>query len=207
MKKLLLTGFEPFLSFTVNPTMKIVEELDGQTIGSYQIVGKILSVDFKQTGNQLLELLNQEQPDALISLGLAGGRYKITPERIALNFDDVVGADKDNSGNSPIDEPIVVDGPAGYLSTLPVRKMINRLLDAGYPAEISNSAGTYLCNHTMYKGLHYFAEKGMDVPSGFIHIPASHELAIQHGRIPSWSHADLLASIQLCIEVLGEEGN
>ncbi|MFC4354332.1 pyroglutamyl-peptidase I [Chryseomicrobium palamuruense] len=205
MKKLMLTGFEPFLSFTVNPTMKIVEELDGQQIGGYQIVGKILSVDFKQTGDQLVELLDKEQPDALISLGLAGGRYKITPERIALNFNDVVATNTDNSGNAPIDEPIVEGGPAGYLSTLPYRNMINRLLESGYPSEISNSAGTYLCNHTMYKGLHYFAEKGMNVPSGFIHIPASHELAIQHGRIPSWGHQDLLESIKICIEVLGEE--
>lgn len=202
MKKLLLTGFEPFLSFTLNPTMKIVEELDGKMIGDYQVVGKIMTVDFASSGQQLLSLIEATNPDAVISLGLAGGRYKITPERIAINCKD---GEPDNMGYSPIDEPIYEDGEAGYMSTLPIRKMVNTLMEKGFPAEISNTAGTYLCNNVMYEGLHYAAQHKPMMKSGFIHIPASHELALQHGRIPSISHEDLLNSIRTCIEVLSDD--
>lgn len=201
MKKLLLTGFEPFLHYTVNPTMRIVEELDGKVIGGYQIVSKVMRVDFKSSGTQLINLLEEIQPDVHISLGLAAGRYKITPERIAINIKD---GDSDNEGNKPEDELIQESGEPGYLSTLPIRKMVNKLIEIGLPAEISNSAGTYLCNNVMYEGLHYAKANNSKLLSGFIHIPASHELAIQHGKIPSWSHEDLKKSIITCIEVLEE---
>ena len=202
MKKLLMTGFEPFMDFTVNPTMRIVEELNGQTVGDYEIIGKIMTVDFNSSGQQLLSHIEEVQPDAVVSLGLAGGRYKITPERIAINFKD---GEKDNLGNKPVDEPIQPDGEPAYLSTLPIRKMVNRLLEVGLPAEVSNTAGTYLCNNVMYEGLHYASTHHPSIPSGFIHIPASHELAIQHGNIPSFSHEDLKKGIITCIEVLSEE--
>lgn len=201
MKTLLLTGFEPFLNFTINPTMRIVEELHEQVIGDYKIHSEVLPVDFRESGKQFLEQIESVKPDAIISLGLAGGRYKITPERIAINVND--GA-SDNSGNVLIDEPIHEEGADAYLTTLPVRAMVNRLLEEGFPAAISNSAGTYLCNHVMYTGLHYARTQNLNLKSGFIHIPASHELAIQHGKIPSWSHEDLKRGIISCIKVLSE---
>lgn len=199
MKTLLVTGFEPFLSFTVNPTMKIVAELNEQQIEDFQIVGKTMSVDFKSSGNQLISLIKEIKPDAVISLGLAGGRSKITPERIAINVKD---GEVDNEGHAPRDEVIQPEGPAAYLSTLPIRSMVETLNELGYPAAISNTAGTYLCNNVMYEGLHYINENNLNIPSGFIHIPASHELAIQHGNIPSWSHEDLKESIIACISAL-----
>lgn len=203
MRKLLLTGFEPFLDYKVNPTMKIVKELDGLIIGEYQIIGKIMTVDFKSSGEQLLSFMEEVQPDVHISLGLAAGRYKITPERIAINIKD---GEADNEGNKLQDEIIQESGEAGYLTSLPIRKMVNKLIENGLPAEISNSAGTYLCNNVMYEGLHYVKATNSSMLSGFIHIPASHELAIGHGRIPSWSQADLKQSIIMCIEVLEEHG-
>lgn len=202
MKKLLLTGFEPFLKFTVNPTMKIVEELDGETIGGYKIVGRIMSVDFNSSGSELLAHIEDTRPDAVISLGLAGGRYKITPERVAINVKD---GDADNEGHIPVDEPIAEGSEPAYFSTLPIRAMVNKLQENGFPAEVSNTAGTYLCNNVMYEGLRYAKAQDRPISSGFIHIPASHELAIQHGKIPSWSHEDLKNSIRICIEVLGKE--
>lgn len=201
MKTLLLTGFEPFLKFTINPTMRIVDELNGEEIGHYKILSKILPVDFNHSGAQLLQHIGNIQPDAVISLGLAAGRYKITPERIAINISD---GEPDNSGKTPIDEVIQSDGADGYMTTLPIRQMVNHLLEAGLPAGISNSAGTYLCNHIMYQSLHYAKTNHIHMPSGFIHIPASHELAIQHGSIPSWNHEDLKRGIRTCIEVLSE---
>lgn len=201
MKTLLLTGFEPFLSFTINPTMRIVEELNGEVIGDYKVHSEILPVDFRASGTKILEYIDKIQPDAVISLGLAGGRYKITPERIAINVND---GEADNRGNILVDEPIREEGLDAYFSTLPVRAMVERLLEEGLPAEISNSAGTYLCNHVMYQCLHYAKSQRKKIPTGFIHIPASHELAIQHGKIPSWSHDDLKKGILTCIKVISE---
>ncbi|KGA95548.1 peptidase C15 [Alkalihalobacillus alcalophilus ATCC 27647 = CGMCC 1.3604] len=199
MKRLLLTGFEPFLDFSINPTMKIVEELEGEEVGPYIITSKVLSVDFELAGKQLVKYIDENKPDAIISLGLAGGRYKITPERVAINVNHGLA---DNNGHSPMDEVIQAEGPDGLFSTLPISLMVSQLINNGLPAEISNTAGTYLCNHVMYQALYYTKSKNLSIPAGFIHIPASHELAIKHGRIPSWSHEDLKKAIIICIKSL-----
>ncbi|MBO8162828.1 MAG: pyroglutamyl-peptidase I [Brevibacillus sp.] len=200
MKKLLLTGFVPFLDYTINPSQQIVQALDRQQIGAYEVVGTILPVEFAKSAAVLLETYERVQPDAVISLGLAAGRERITPERVAINCND---GDADNSGVQVQDQPIAADGPAAYFSTLPIRRMVNRLLERNIPAEISNSAGTYLCNNVMYQMLHYLHQRQLDVPAGFIHIPASHELAAQMKRsIPSWSLDTLTAAIHTAIEEL-----
>ena len=201
MKKLLLTGFEPFLDYTLNPTMKVVEELNNTSIGEYQVIGKILPVDFAKAGSMIIDLIEEIQPDAVISLGLAAGRYKMTPERIAINFID---GTEENEGYQPVDEPVQLGGEAGYLTTLPVRKMVKRLNEEALPADISNSAGAYLCNNVMYEALHYSRIHNKDIPSGFIHMPASHELAIEHGNLPSWPQRDLVKGVRICLEVLAE---
>ncbi|MDE4086071.1 pyroglutamyl-peptidase I [Planococcus maritimus] len=203
MKTLLLTGFEPFLDYTLNPTMRIAEKLDAEQIGGYRIISRILPVDFNQSGDLILQWIDELNPDAVVSLGLAAGRYKITPERVALNVKD---GDADNEGYQPVDEPISAQGPDAYLSTLPVRKMAQALIQAGLPAEISNTAGAYLCNNIMYEGLHYAAVNKPGMLSGFIHIPADHQLAIEHGKLPSWSHEDLLRGVRVCLETMAEEG-
>lgn len=196
MTKILVTGFEPFLDYKINPTMQIVEALNGKKIDSYDIVGRILSVDFQQSAEQLKQHIEEVKPQIIISLGLAGGRFKVTPERIAINVKD---GEPDNNGYTPVDERIHEEGADAYLTNLPIRSMVNRLQAEGYPAEISNTAGTYLCNNIMYEGLAY-AQQHEGVRAGFIHIPASFELAIQHGKIPGWSIRDLIAAVQLCIE-------
>ncbi|MET3575046.1 pyroglutamyl-peptidase I [Bhargavaea ullalensis] len=199
MKTILLTGFEPFLDYPVNPTMRIAEELDGAEIGDYKVTSRILPVDFNRAEARLMGLIREVDPAVTVSLGLAAGRYKMTPERVAINVQD--GA-PDNDGNHPVDRPINEDAPDAYFSTLPVRDMVNALTEAGLPAEVSNTAGTYLCNNVMFGGLHYAATERPGMRSGFIHIPASHELGIRHGRIPSWSHEDLARGVKLCLEVI-----
>lgn len=199
MKKLLLTGFEPFLEYPINPTIKIIEELDGNVINNYQIIGRILSVDFRKSGQQLLHEISNINPDAIISLGVAIGRFKITPERIAINCND---GEPDNSGFTPNGEKIFMDGQDGIFTTLPIDSMIDRLTEAGLPSEISNSAGTYLCNNVMYHGLYDNLKRKANCPVGFIHIPASHELAIKNKRIPSFSHDDLVTAVEICIKCL-----
>ncbi|QOR66477.1 pyroglutamyl-peptidase I [Cytobacillus suaedae] len=200
MKTLLLTGFEPFLGFPINPTEQIVNALDGQTIGGYQIVGKILPVDFAESAVKCLEYFTEVQPDVVINLGLAGGRSKMTPERIAINVRD---GEADNRGVKLQDSPIEEEGPAGYFSTLPIRRFVDTLQEKGLPANISNSAGTYLCNNVMYSVLHKIEKEGLNnVRAGFIHIPASHELAVKHPKLPSWSSTDLEQAVRYMIEVL-----
>ncbi|WP_440897400.1 pyroglutamyl-peptidase I [Amphibacillus sp. Q70] len=198
-KKLLLTGFEPFLDFSINPTKEIVEELNGTTIGAYTVASHVLSVDFHKAGKQLLQVIDETKPDAIISLGLAGGRFKVSPERIAINVND---GPKDNQGHKPENEVIWEDGTDGLFSTLPISKMVEQLKRQGLPAEVSNTAGTYLCNHVMYQALYYTKINEIELPAGFIHIPASHELAIEHGKMPSWSYDDLKKAVIVCIKAL-----
>jgi len=195
-KTLLLTGFEPFLEFPVNPSGAVAEALDGEEIGDYKVVSRILPVEFDRSAEKLFEYFKEVNPDAVISIGLAGGRNRITPERIAINCNDGV---KDNNGLTPEDQSIVEEGPAAYFSTLPIRRFVNILEKNGYPAEISNSAGTYLCNNVMYNMLHYIETQQKQCIAGFVHIPASHELALKSPRLPSWSQKDLTKAVSLII--------
>jgi len=197
MKKILLTGFEPFLQFKINPTDEIVNALNGKMIGEYEITGVTLPVDYVESEQQILQHIERVKPDAVVSLGLAAGRFKITPERIAINVKD--GA-ADNKGITLQDQLIDAYGDDAYFSKLPIRTMVEHLKENGYPAEISNSAGTYLCNNVMYAVLHKY--NNTPLQAGFIHIPASHELTILDGKFPSWSMTDLIRSIELCIETL-----
>jgi|SRR5690625_2505169 len=199
MNKLLLTGFEPFLDYPINPTMEVVKSFSGKVIHDYEVHGEILTVDFAKSGKQLLEIAEEVKPDAVISLGLAGGRHKITPERIAINCND---GPADNTGWKPSGEKIFADGKDGIFTTLPIDKMVKRMNESGLPAEISNTAGTYLCNNVMYHGLYHIRKNRLTIPAGFIHIPASHELAITQKKVPSWSQEDLNQAIKLCIECL-----
>ena len=198
MRRLLLTGFEPFLDHSINPTERIVSKLHGETIDGYLVIGEILPVDFGRTGQLMLDLLQKHQPDAVISLGLAAGRDRITPERIAINCNE---GPVDNKGYKPSGERIVKNGPDGYFSKLPIYGMVQAMQDAGLPAKISNTAGAYLCNNVMYHTLHYLTENNIGIPAGFIHIPASHELALE-GNMPSWSQDDLTRAVKTAITCL-----
>lgn len=199
----MLTGFEPFLGMPINPTERIVTSLDGETIGAYQIKSVLLPVDFEKAPVALLEAFQEINPDAVVSLGLAAGRDAITPERIAINIRD--GA-PDNSGVVLEDAPINQEGQAGYFSKLPIRKIVNTLKQNGFPANISNSAGTYLCNNVMYTMLHHIEKENLQIPAGFIHVPSSHDLVVEgKKRMPSWSQRDLEEAIKIALQCLDEE--
>lgn len=196
MKKLLLTGFEPFLEFPINPTVDIAKELDGIVLNDYQITSEILTVDFHQSGSELMEKIEKHNPDVVVAMGLAGGRNCVTPERVAINCND---GPKDNRGYEPKGEKIFAEGPDAYFSTLPTYKMVQSMKEAGLPAKISNTAGTYLCNNVMYHALHYFNDRQTDQRAGFIHIPASHALAMEK-NMPSCSHEDLVKGIRIALQ-------
>lgn len=197
MKTLLLSGFKPFLDNKINPTEKIVSSLDGKLIENCKVIGKILPVDFQKSFPELLDCYRMVKPDAVLMLGLAKGRPCITVERIAVNCDD--GA-RDNAGFSPQGTAIDPAGADGYFSSLPIYRIVKALKTQNYPAQISNSAGTYLCNHIMYCMLNHLKKSGEMIPAWFVHVPASHELAaLSDSPIPSWSEEDLKKSVEITI--------
>ena len=132
------------------------------------------------------------------SVGQAGGRFGVTPERVAINITDA--RIPDNEGNQPIDEPVFADGDAAYFSNLPVKAMVQAIKDAGYPSSLSNSAGTYICNHVMYGILYYIHKEFPDVRGGFIHVPYAASQAVNKPNTPSMAIADITAALEAAIE-------
>ncbi|WP_339818395.1 pyroglutamyl-peptidase I [Paenibacillus sp. FSL R7-0216] len=202
MRKLLLTGFEPFGGESINPAVEAVHRLQGRVIGSYEVIGLELPTVFGQSMERLLAGIEETEPEVVIALGQAGGRRGISFERIAVNLSDA--AIDDNAGNRPVDVPVVPEGPAAYWTTLPVRRMADRLQAEGIPASLSLSAGTFVCNHLFYGLMHHLAVSGKPIRGGFIHIPYLPEQAERHPGAPSMALEQLVAGLELAISVMGE---
>ena len=166
MKTILITGFEPFGGERVNPSWLAVEQLP-ERIGHFTLHKLPLPTVFGQAPALLLEKAKEIRPDYILSVGQAGGRDAVTPERIAVNIRDA--RIDDNAGNRPHGEFVAPEGPAAYFSTLPVEAMAQAIRDRNIPATVSNSAGAFVCNDVMYSALHAYA--GTGVCCGFIHVP------------------------------------
>lgn len=176
MTTILLTGFEPFGGDAINPSweaVKLVAERwdDPETLHIAE-----LPVIFHVAGDRLRDLMALHQPDVVVATGLAMGRAQVTPERVAINVDDA--RIPDNAGNDPIDAPIVPEGPAAYFSTLPIKAAVAAVRERGIPAAVSNSAGTYLCNHIFYTIMHEQALHYPGARGGFVHIPSAPEMVV-----------------------------
>ena len=169
MKTILVSGFEPFDNSTTNPSMDAVLALP-DICGVFKIEKLILPVTFSGSFQLLEKTIHTTKPDAVICTGAAARRSAISLERVAINIADA--RIPDNEGYQPTDEKISPQGPAAYFSTLPLRQLLLCLQNAGVPVEISNSAGTYVCNYLLYRLLDFLALKQTSVPAGFIHIPA-----------------------------------
>ncbi|MGY0615511.1 pyroglutamyl-peptidase I [Vibrio sp. FJH11] len=167
MKKILITGFEPFGGDTINPALEAVKRLEEVAIDGGIIVTCHVPVTRYDSINAVIEAIETHQPDCVITVGQAAGRAAITTERIAINVDDF--RIPDNGGHQPIDEPIVAEGPDAYFTTLPIKRVVQALQDQGIPCQVSNSAGTFVCNHLFYGVQHYLKDK--PVRHGFVHIP------------------------------------
>ena len=168
--RILITAFEPFQQETVNATMEALALLP-DTAHGHVLTRRVLPVEFGKAITAVEELVEELSPDAVICLGQATGRTDVTPERVAINVSDA--RIPDNGGFQPVDLPIREDGPAAYFSTLPLRDMIAAMKNAGVPASLSNTAGTFVCNDLMYGLLDYLHRTGRHIPAGFIHIPAT----------------------------------
>lgn len=173
----LLTGFEPFGEDAGNPSWEAVRMLDGARIAGHRVVARCLAVEFDRSLKQLRAAIRETRPTLVICVGLAGGRAQLSLERIGINVDDARIAD--NAGAQPVDTPIVADGPAAYFARLPLKAMMLALREAGIPAEVSQTAGTYVCNHVLYGLMHALRAKPR-VRGGFIHVPYSPEQAARH---------------------------
>ena len=182
MKKLLITGFQPFDGESVNPALEVAKGLQGKTINGYEVIAREIPVVRFEALKAAQAAIEELQPDAVITIGQAGGRPDITVERVGINIDDF--RIPDNKGNQPIDEPVVTGGPVAYWATLPIKKMVANVKAQGIPASVSNSAGTYVCNHLLYGLLHYLTTQGKTaIPAGFIHIPyLPEQMAVRSGK-------------------------
>ncbi|HET7768048.1 MAG TPA: pyroglutamyl-peptidase I [Chloroflexota bacterium] len=201
--RVLLTGFEPFLQWTVNPSAEVVTAIEAQPPDGVELRSKVLPVVFAEAGGLLRREIDAFQPDVVLMLGLGGGSA-LRFERVGVNLDDLPGR-KDNRGESPEQRPIDPEGPAAYFSTLPVRRLVRHLREHGVPASESLSAGTFLCNHVLYAALRHCALTGIDAQVGFIHLPQLPELAAETpGREPGPSMAleTQVRGVRLALELL-----
>ena len=206
MKRLLLTAFEPFGGERLNPSLETARELERAALANATLQIAELPVDRHRAVAMALEVVRAERPEIVIMLGQAGSRYRINPERVAINIDDF--RIPDNVGNQPKDESIIEGGPVGYFSTLPIRAIVDRLIKAQIPAAISNSAGAHLCNRLFYCVMHAISVEGLNTKAGFIHVPYLHGQAIdKYPDVPSLSRETIVEAIRLAIEVSTEPGN
>ncbi|MFS8972932.1 pyroglutamyl-peptidase I [Cupriavidus necator] len=198
MRTVLLTGFEPFENEPINPSWEAVRALDGERVGDAVIVARQLPCVFGVAIDAIGELVGALQPALVIAVGQAGGRAEMSVERVAINVDDARIAD--NAGEQPIDAAIVDDGPAAYFSTLPIKAMVRDMRGAGVPASVSQTAGTFVCNHVFYGLMHQLArQKDADVRGGFIHIPYLPEQAARHPGQPSLAQETLVKGLRQAV--------
>lgn len=199
VKRVLITGFEPFDGEAINPAWEVARQLDGWRGASHIVTARCLPCVFNAIRPALGRELAALEPDLAISVGQAGGRVDVSLERVAINVDDA--RIPDNDGAQPIDRPVVAGGPPAYFTTLPVKAILQRLRNAGMPAQVSNTAGTYVCNHTFYM-LRYLAETVHPAVrrAGFIHIPYLPEQAARHPGNASMALDTLVAALRIAIE-------
>lgn len=195
MKHVLITGFEPFGGDTVNPSWEAVSALP-DAIGDVAVHKLRLPVTFGGAAGAALERADALRPDAVVSVGLAGGRSGVTVEYAALNLRHARIAD--NAGQQPQDEPVLPGGPAAYFATVPVRAMVSAVEKAGVPCAVSYTAGTFVCNEVLYSLLHRF--DGGPTLSGFIHLPYLPEQAT--GGQPSLPLADMVRALEAAVGVM-----
>lgn len=196
--KILVTGFEPFGDQAINPSWLAVNGLPSE-INSASIEVMQIPTAFHRSMDKIQEKLETEHYDVVLAVGQAGGRPAVTPERVGINIDDA--SIPDNLGNQPIDATIFEDGKRAYFSNLPVKRMVEALREVDIPASLSNSAGTYVCNHVLYS-LGYLQEKKYpNLKFGFIHVPFIHD-QVEDNKYPSLSLHELVIGLKAIIQVI-----
>lgn len=206
--KILVTGFDPFGGEKINPALETIKRLPDTILGAQIIKLEIPTVVGKSLA-KIKEAVEKENPDVVLSIGQAGGRSEITVERVGINIDDC--RIPDNEGNQPIDEPVVKGGPAAYFVTVPIKAIVENIKAHNIPASISNTAGTFICNHVCYGVAHLAAARtaaGKPMKSGFIHIPFLPEQVIGKPALtPSMSLETIVSGITHALEAIVKHGS
>ncbi|WP_315165622.1 pyroglutamyl-peptidase I [Metaclostridioides mangenotii] len=195
--KILVTGFDPFGGERTNPAEEAVKRISNNINGA-EIV-KVIIPTVREKSLQVIEnAIEANKPDIVISIGQAGGRFEITPEKVAINIDDF--RIEDNEGNQPIDATIRDDGNIAYMTSLPVKAIVEHMKQNGIPSSLSYTAGTFVCNHVMYGVLYLIDKKYPNIKGGFIHIPFSTSQVIDKKNTPYMSLDEIVKGLELAIE-------
>ena len=199
IKTVLLTGFEPFNKATINPAWEAVRALEGWRGEHFRVEVRQLPCVFGDALEDIAAMVDELHPDVVIAVGQAGGRAEISVERVAINVDDA--SILDNGGNQPVDAPIAHDGPAAYFSTLPIKAIVHALRAQGVNAGVSQTAGTFVCNHVFYGLMHHLAGRDEAVKAGFIHVPfLPEQAAAREDAPPSMALDAIVRGIRIAVE-------
>lgn len=199
--KFLMTGFEPFGGDAKNPSWEAISRLKDGYDG-IEVVKAKLSVTFDESLKALETLIKTHNPDVVICVGLAGGRKEITIERIGINIDDARIAD--NVGFTPVDRSIRTDGPAAYFSNLPIKAMVSAIRDQGIAVAISNTAGTFVCNHVLYGLMDYIQTKAPEIRGGFVHVPYTTDFSQDYPEQPLMDLNDIVRAIEIAMTCISK---
>ena len=199
--KILVTGFDPFGGEKINPALEAVKGL-ADSINGAEIKKLEIPTVFGKSADVVKAAIEDFKPDYVLNIGQAGGRFAISPERVAINVDDARIAD--NEGNQPIDVAIKEDGEAAYFTQLPVKAMVTSIKKAGIPGEVSNTAGTFVCNHIMYQVQYLIQKNYPEIKGGFIHVPFIPEQVVNKAGQPAMSLSDMTKGLTAAIEAVVE---
>ena len=197
--KVLITGFDPFGGEKINPAWEAVKALP-DNIDGIEVVKLQIPTVFKKSAKKLFENIDSVKPDVVICVGQAGGRYEFSVERVAINVDD--GRIPDNDGYQPVDSPVFEDGENAYFSTLPIKAIVEEVKKAGIPAAVSNTAGTYVCNHIMYSLLYYLNKNNLNIKGGFIHVPFIREQVVEKKNTPYMELTRITKALEISIKAI-----
>lgn len=197
--KILVTGFNPFATDKVNPAIEIVKKLPEEIAGA-EIIKLEIPTEFIKCTEITHQVILEKKPDYILSIGQAGGRFAVTPEKVAINLDD--GKMPDNAGYRPLNHKIRKDGQTTYFTELPVKAIVQAIKNAGLPSYVSTSAGTYVCNHIMYQVQYFIDKEFPNLKAGFIHIPFLPNQVINRPNSPSLSLIDDIRAITIAIETI-----
>ncbi|WP_080145939.1 pyroglutamyl-peptidase I [Marinilactibacillus piezotolerans] len=199
--KILVTGFDPFGGESLNPAWEAVKKIP-DTINGAEIKKVMIPTVFGKSAEVTEQAIEEFQPDYVLNIGQAGGRFELTPERVAINVDDARIPDNDQA--QPIDVAIKEDGAAAYFTQLPVKAMVTAMKEAGVPASVSNSAGTFVCNHIMYQVQYMIDQKYPDLKGGFMHVPFIPSQVLDKPGKPAMNLEDIAKGITKALEAIVE---
>ena len=200
--RILLTGYEAFGDFRVNPSIAACERLEGKVINGYEVVVEEIPMRFRDVRGAIEGHLESHKPSAVVCTGVSGAGARISVERVAVNVFDSRG--RNVMGEVPQDTPLREGGPVAYFATLPIRKVLMALKEAKIPAALSNSAGADGCNQIFYHLMDYLAREGVDIPAGFVHVPRLPEQALD-ARMPSMALDFSARALEVVVGVVSEE--